>query len=321
MKPEISVIVPVYNVETWLEECLNSIAAQTLSGFEVLLINDGSTDDSLEILKQWETGDSRFKVITRDNGGLSAARNTGLEHAEGKYVVFVDSDDVIAPDYLKHLYDAAVNNQADISVCDMEYFDETGRRTFSSGGNFTVGSVTEQPELIAINNSACNKLFKKELLNDLQFPEGKYYEDLATVPILLYKANRIAKVDEPLYFYRQRSGSIAHKASPKIFDIYDAIDGLVDYLKENDVKNDSTLMKEVMHLYIIHGLDLTTLRIKDFDDKDIRTDYLKENMLRLQQSYPNYQADENYTSAGMKKKMIWNLLKQKQWKLVLKLYG
>ncbi|NCB34327.1 MAG: glycosyltransferase, partial [Erysipelotrichia bacterium] len=113
MKPEISVIVPVYNVENWLEECLNSIAAQTFSGYQVLLVNDGSTDGSLKILKQWETKDSRFKVITRENGGLSAARNTGLVLSENKYVVFVDSDDVIAPDYLKHLYEAAVNSQAD----------------------------------------------------------------------------------------------------------------------------------------------------------------------------------------------------------------
>lgn len=321
MKPEISVIVPVYNVESWLAECLSSIANQQESSFEVWLVNDGSTDGSLKILEQYVKEDARFHVVTRVNGGLSAARNAGLSHATGEYVCFVDSDDVIDPGYLKQLYEAAVQNHAEIAVCDMEYFDETGKRSFSSGGDFSHTSVREMPSLIGINNSACNKLFKRSLFEQLQFPEGKYYEDLATVPVLLYRAKWVVKVNRALYFYRQRSGSIAHKANPKLFEIYDAIDGVMNTLKQDGIKEGDPLLEEVRHFYVIHGLDLTTLRIKDFEEKEIRPKYLQENMLRLQQSYPDYEHDNSYIDASAKKRLIWKLLKQKHYGMVLKIYG
>jgi glycosyltransferase involved in cell wall biosynthesis len=320
MNPQISVVVPVYNVQAFLEPCLASIAAQKMDDFEVWMVDDGSTDGSSGILKAWEGKDSRFHVVTRKNGGLSAARNTGLEHCQGRYVAFIDSDDVIAADMLKDLWQAAEQSGSGIAVSDMEYFDDSGRVSFSDGGRFTCTSMKQTPSLILINNSACNKLYRRELFRTIRFPEGKYYEDLATIPMLLCEASRVVKVNEPLYRYRQRCGSIAHSANPKIFEIYDAVDGIIAYLKDHGYAETDPVLQEARHLYVIHGLDLTTLRIKDFQEKGIRAQYLRQNMERLRRSYPEYEKDSCYQNASAKKKLIYSMLKHGQEKLVLKLY-
>ena len=313
-----SIIVPVYNVEKYLAECLDTLLAQSEKNIEIIAVNDGSLDQSRTILSQYQQKDDRIIVVDKENGGLSDARNVGIEKASGEYLVFVDSDDAVHEDYVRELKNALEGSNSDIAVCDMAYFYEDGTKKKSSGGSFDCTNCLETPELIAINNSACNKMFKKELFDDCKFPYGKLYEDLALIPILLYKANRVVKVDKPLYFYRQRSGSIAHSSNPKIFDIYDAIDGLIEYVGSHG--NEPLILRELYKLYVIHGLDLTTLRIKDFDDKAVREDYLRKNMERLNKSYPYYKEDPAYKSAGVKKKLIFELLNRNMFKQVLKIY-
>ncbi|MBQ6223088.1 MAG: glycosyltransferase [Solobacterium sp.] len=318
MNPLISIIIPVYNVENYLAECLDSVLSQTYDQIEILTVDDGSTDTSLSILHSYARKDKRIKILRKTNGGLSDARNYGMKYAKGEYWFFPDSDDLIEKTAVEDLYEAIRSTNSDIAVCDMTYFYEDGHTSVSSGGNFTCTSIQEDPSLITINNSACNKLYKASLFEDLQFPFGRYYEDLATVPILLYKAQKVVKVNKALYHYRQRSGSIAHTANKKIFDIYDAIDDIYAYVQSHG--REEKILEEIRHLYVIHGLDLTTLRIKDFDDKTIREEYLKENMERLKKSYPAYAKDSAYRKAGIKKKMIYTLLRAKAWNMVLKIY-
>ena len=157
-----------------------------------------------------------------------------------------------------------------------------------------------------INNSACNKLILSSLLLNFEFPLGLWYEDLGSIPLLLCSASKIGKLDEALYVYYQREGSIAHSASMKIFDIYECI---------NLLKN--TIGSDVNQLYIIHGLDLTTLRIKDFDDKSIREQYLKINMEHLHSNYPKWYKDNSIKKFSIKKKIIFKLLNLKMYKLIL----
>lgn len=315
----ISIVVPVYNVELYLEECLDSLLNQTYKHIEILAVNDGSKDGSLKILEAYAKKDERVKVLNKENGGLSDARNFGIAHMQGEFVACVDSDDIVSEHYIESMYQAVIEHDLDIAVCDMKYFyDDIDEVKYSSGGEFTIGRIQDDPRLIAINNSACNKLFKKELFNDIDFPVGWFYEDLATVPILMYKAKRIGKVNEPLYYYRQRSGSIAHTASMKIFDIYRAIDRVEQYVINHG--NEEDVLKELKHLYIIHGLDLTTLRIKDFDDKQCRKEYLEKNMECLKKAYPKYERDEVYKAYGFKKKLIFKLLKMNKIEQVLRLY-
>lgn len=319
MNKKVTVIVPIYNVEQYLKRCVDSILLQTYQELEIILVNDGSTDNSLQLCNQMVQQDHRIRLIDKVNGGLSDARNAGLKQATGEFVCFIDSDDFILPTMIEKMVNQAEVDQADICVCDMEYLYDDGTKSFASGGLVEKKSVQEMPELIRINNSACNKLFKTSMFQDIQFPVGKYYEDLATVPILLYKANKITKVDEPFYVYYQRTGSIAHTASKKIFDIYDAIASCIDYVQEHG--HEAEILKELYHLYILHGLDLTTVRIKDFDDRTLIAEYMLENMELLEQHYPNYKEDTMLQEYSWKKKLIFKLLEQKKVKLVMKIYG
>lgn len=313
-----SIIVPVYNVREYLGECLDSLCAQTDRHIEILAVNDGSTDDSLNLLHEYAARDSRIKVFDKQNGGLSDARNYGLKRAAGDYILCVDSDDWIHPRTVELLKSRLEETDSEIAVSDMEYRYDDGRAVLSDGGRFDLSSVRKEPALISINNSACNKLFKKTLFAGIEFPVGKYYEDLATVPILLYKARQIVKVNQGLYYYRQRSGSIAHSANPKIFHIYDAIERVIRYVQAHG--NEEAVLSELRRLYIVHGLDLTTLRIRDFDDRSIRAGYLRENMKRLLECYPEYESDPLYRSAPIKKRLIYYLLKKDKMDWVLKLY-
>jgi len=319
MSELVSVIIPVYNVETYLRDCLVTVLNQTYRNLEILCVNDGSLDSSRRILSEFAKTDPRIQIFDKPNGGLSDARNYALDRAQGKYIACIDSDDMIRKDMIELLVKRCEETGSDIAVCDMQYFYDDGRPAGDSdGGQFDVTSVKETPSLIAVNNSACNKLIRKELFDGIRFPVGKYYEDLAVIPILMYKADRVCKVNEPLYFYRQRSGSIAHTANQKIFHIYDALDAVSDYVKQNG--NEADVLKELHRLYLVHGLDITTLRIREFDDRSIRKEYLAENMKRLRESCPDYQEDPFYKNADWKKKLVYWLLGKGYYNLVLKLY-
>ena len=322
MKHLVSVVVPVYNVQMYLNRCVQSIVDQTYSNLEILLVDDGSTDESYSLMKTWKEKDPRIRLLQKTNGGLSDARNYGIQRAQGEYFAFIDSDDFIRPAMIGTLLEAMLENQAQIGVCDMEYLYDDGRVELANGGDFQVADIRTHPELIRMNNSACNKLFARSLFSDIEFPIGKWYEDLATIPMICFNAERIVKVNEPFYVYYQRTGSIAHSANPKIFHITEAIQRVIDYIETHcsneQLKNQ--FIQEMKHCYIIHGLDLTTLRIKDFDRSEDREYYLKENMKYLKQFYPDWENDIMVKSVGLKKKMIIALLKRKQWKAVLGIY-
>ncbi len=319
MNKKISIVVPVYNVENYLERCIKSLINQSYQNLEIILVDDGSTDSSGLICKKWAEQDQRIVFVKKQNGGLSDARNAGIKNATGSYLLFVDSDDFIKENIVAVMVQRLQETEADICICDMEYLYDDGRVSFSSGGDFDQGNVQENPTLIKINNSACNKLFARYLFEDVQFPVGKYYEDLATVPILLFKAKKIVKVNEVGYIYYQRTGSIAHSANRKIFEIYDAIQGCIDYIeKQGQYLN---LVEELKKLYILHGLELTTLRIKDFDDSALIEEYLQENMKHLEKFYPNYRKDSMMKSYSLKKRLIFSLMSWRKMKVVKKIYG
>ena len=316
-QPLITVVIPVYNIEPYIKECLDSISAQTYENLEILAVNDGSTDQSKAILEVAAFEENRLTILDKPNGGLSDARNYGILHAHGDYICFIDGDDTIAPDYVKLLYEA-LSEDGDIAVCDMEYVYEDGHREFSSGGSFTSASVKDMPSLIRINNSACNKLYRTSLFKEVLFPKGKLYEDLATVPIQIYRSQKVVKVDQPLYFYRQREGSIQHKIDRRVFHIYDAIDRVNDYVKTHG--NEPEILEEIKHMYIIFGLDITTLKIKDMEKSSEREVMLGENMDYLRARYPEYIDDPYAKNMGFKKRLIFILLSQGHYRTVLRIY-
>lgn len=203
---KISVIVPVYKVEKTLHACVNSILAQTYTDIEVILVDDGSPDACPVMCEELAKTDSRIKVVHRENGGLSAARNTGIDNASGEYIAFVDSDDMIAPKTLEVLYDALIKVEADMSVSMYQLFqDDDDIKNNEVSDEVTVADAQEILlfEKVYDRTEAWGKLYKKEIFSSLRFKEGIYYEDTHIAPYILEKIKKVAFNRSKLYFYRK----------------------------------------------------------------------------------------------------------------------
>lgn len=311
---KVSVIVPVYNVEQYVAKCLESIKAQTLEDFECLVINDGSKDDSIKIAKETVKDDKRFKFYDKENGGLSDARNYGIEKASGEYLCFIDSDDYVDKELLELSYNMGKENNSDIVCFDMYYVWEDGNLEYSWGSNYKgTSNYKDNPEIIFSNNSANNKLYKASFMKNRRFFKGMWYEDMAVIPVWIAEANNMAHVYKPLYYYVQRQGSITHKADERLFDIYKSISMVKDKLQLGAY--------EVRKLFFDNCLVMTTLRIKEFDDKDTRIAYYKKNIELLESQYPNWYSDiKKDKDYNFKQKVIFTLYHLRLFNLVEKAY-
>lgn len=211
----VSIIVPIYKVEAYLERCIQSIINQTWKDFELILVDDGSPDGCPGICDRWEQKDERIKVIHKENGGLSDARNIGLKYATGEYIAFVDSDDWIAEDYLELLIAAMEHNECDIVECGIIRTKGENDAKSLKLGEYSISSIfqTEQA-LVQLINDACfhqyvwNKLYKRNIIKDIWFEKGKTNEDEFWTYQAFGNAKLIGKIENPLYYYFQRSSSI-----------------------------------------------------------------------------------------------------------------
>lgn len=312
---KVSVIVPVYNVEEYIEKCLLSIKNQTLSDFECLIINDGTKDNSIDVAKNVVGDDERFKFFDKENGGLSDARNYGIEKASGEYLCFIDSDDYIDENLLELTYNMGKEYDSDIVCFDMYYVNEDGSLEYSWGSNYKgVSNYKENKEIIFSNNSANNKIYKASFMKDKRFFKGMWYEDMAVIPTWIAKANNMAHVYKPLYYYVQRAGSITHKADIRIFDIYKAISMIKNKLQLGSY--------EVRGLFFENCLVMTTLRIKEINDKDTRIEYYRKNIELLEEQYPNWYSDvKKDDEYNFKQRIIFFLLHLKLFNLVERAYN
>lgn len=220
-----SIVIPVYNVEEYIEECIKSVITQTLTNIEIIVINDGSTDNSLEKIKG--INDNRIKLINKENGGLSSARNRGISEAKGQYVLFLDSDDFLVCDNcLKEVYELAVLRDVDMVECKYDLYNNEGlvesRGKYLKKFKYEYTDIDEYIEkLININFiPVCFKVFKLDVIlnNNLKFKEGFLHEDEDFMPRLVLNINSIAIYNKPFYAYRIREGSITKTRSKKRTD-------------------------------------------------------------------------------------------------------
>lgn len=262
----ISVIVPVYNVEEYLSRCVDSILAQTHSNLEVILVDDGAKDASGVICDGYAAKDPRVKVIHKKNGGLSSARNRGLEAAGGEYIAFVDSDDWIEPDAYAHLLH--IMDKYDVKLVCGGRYDVDG-----DTGEKTVGLCPAREEVISAeelagriflwdgcDSSACDKLYHRSLLENFRYPEGKVCEDVPVTYRIVLAAERVAVSDKPFYNYFHRSGSISTAAAitektfhfsrhteeiyPYIRQHYPAIENQARYLRVRSLSHILLLLEQ-----------------------------------------------------------------------------
>jgi len=213
----ISVVVPVYNQERFLEKCIDSLLGQTYTELEIILVDDGSTDKSGAICDVYAKKDARIKVIHKVNGGLSDARNAGIDIASGDYIAFVDSDDYVAPQMYERMYGALVENQADMVVCNCSFVDGDNRLIENRECQFKDCICTNAEMLngrVATGENyfltvvAWNKLMPREVFSDLRYPKGKYHEDEFVFHKMYGGVKKIACISDKLYCYRQVSGTI-----------------------------------------------------------------------------------------------------------------
>ena len=211
MNAKISVIIPIYKVEQYLDECVESVVNQTYTNLEIILVDDGSPDHCPELCDRWAEKDARIKVIHKENGGLSDARNAGIDVAVGDYIGFVDSDDWIKTDMYEKMLQALIKENADICACNILSCYEDRQIGWGSSDYFVGNSEQILSRLYDDSRypvSAWNKLYKKKCWETLRFPKGKICEDAFTTYRLVHEADRIVQISEPLYCYRIRPQSI-----------------------------------------------------------------------------------------------------------------
>ncbi|MFA7205411.1 MAG: glycosyltransferase [Saccharofermentanales bacterium] len=236
--PRISIVVPVYNVEKYVRRCIDSILAQTLTDFELILVDDGSPDNCGEICDEYKIKDERVVVIHKSNGGLADARNTGIEIAKGDFVGFVDSDDYIDPDMYEKLLKACLEHDSKIAMCGRyNVFEEELQPVFSFQGEEVWDSEKAIGNLLTwdnIDSSACDKLFAGDLFKTTRFPVGKTNEDIYIISGIIHDAGKIVHIGESKYYYLQRPDSITSgKFSDKKLDLLDANRKVVEFVNSN----------------------------------------------------------------------------------------
>ena len=286
--PKVSVIVPVYNSERYLRECLESVAAQSLSDIEIIIVNDGSTDSSRDIIEEFCKSCGRKAVcIDRENGGQAAARNIGMRAACGEYIAFVDSDDSLCPEALELLYDKAEREGLDI-LCFDYYSVRNGKATREKSSPF--GGGPDDIRYILGTTSPWNKIYSRALLseNGIAFAEGRIYEDLELVPALALYTDKIGFLDEALYYYNVRGGSVMRRAKygKELADIY----FVMSSLEKRFCKTKYACALE--YLYIEHLLHLAAVRFLGYPEG--REDICKISRI-MRDRFPRWRKNPYYT--------------------------
>lgn len=248
---KLSIIIPVYNVENSLEKCVDSVINQSFTDFELILIDDGSTDNSSEIADNLSTKDKRIKVVHQSNKGLSQARNAGIDIAKGEYITFIDSDDFIHKDTLNYLINI-INIHPEYDIIEYPVI-ERYASPYQHKLSFPQKSYTNLKDYWITTNGfshcyAWNKIFKSKLFYNVRFPKNKTFEDVFTIPILLEKANVIATIDKGLYYYYFNTNSITNNA--KGTDIANLLQAHIYFIKKHGDIMNSKYYKHLLNIQI-----------------------------------------------------------------------
>ena len=298
--PKASVIVPVYNVEAYLEKCVQSILRQTEQDFELLLVDDGSTDSSGQLCEELAKKDSRIRVIHQENQGLGGARNTGIREAKGDWLLLVDSDDWIEPEILEKSLEAGLREEADMVVFPFRSVDEEGRELAVFRENIPVGrafALKERKDILLTAPVAWNKLYRTAFFREtgLAYPSRVWYEDIRTTPKLMALARRMVFLGDIGYNYLQRQGSIMNSGKvARNVEIIEAFDGLFAEYRQ-----------ELEYLAVFHAYLTASVRVILADRK---SPLLARLAAYLQEQFPTWQKNAYLPRLGAKRRLLVSLL-------------
>ncbi len=316
---KLSIIVPVYNTETWLPKCLDSmIAPGTGDSCEILCVNDGSTDGSAAVLEEYR---ARFpglmRVVTTPNGGLGHARNEGLEAAEGTYVLFVDSDDWLSPGAVPEMLAVLEKNPGvDAVFFDLVHVDEAGAelRYVRGTEHETAFSFASDPTVLFSPHNAVNKLWRRGLFTEsgIRFPDRLWYEDLATVPKLLLRAERIVPVPRAWYCYQQHAGTIMSAAqTERVAEMTEVVGTVLDFYRGQGALE--ARLPELTYKFWYEELLASVTRVSRIDPKSevqalLRDDYVSR--------FPDWRKNPYVRSAPVRLRLLADLICRGDWRAV-----
>jgi len=285
MNELISIIVPVFNVENYIKRCIESLINQTYTNIEIILVDDGSTDKSKDICDEYSKKDKRIIVIHKKNGGLSDARNIGIEASKGNYISFVDSDDYVTNNYVEFLYTLIIDSNSDIAMG--KHYIVYDKRIINTGsGNKLLLSPKEALEKILYSDdldvSAWAKLYKKSLFENIKFPVGRLYEDSATTYKLIDSSKKITFYSVPIYYYIIRKNSITnYKFDNKKFDLILSTKEMRDYVVNKYPSLTGAAERRLMYAY----LSTLTQLVRSNDNNKRKYDeliiYIKKNRKKI----------------------------------------
>lgn len=286
--PKVSVIVPVYNVEKYLERCLDSLVNQTLDDIEIIIVNDGTKDNSEKIIKEFlDKYPQKIIYLKKENGGLSDARNYGIPYAKGEYIAFLDSDDYIEKEMYKEMYELAKKENSDMVECDFiwEYPDKIKE---------DIGQIYngKKEMLEKVRVVAWNKLIKRSILEKtkIQFPKGLRYEDVEFTYKLIPYLDKVAFLKKPYIHYTQRDNSIINVQNERTKEIFIVLDNVLDYYKANNFYDE--YKEEIEYVYARFLLCSSLLRMVKIKDKNIRKKLLETTWKNLNTKFPNWKNNE-----------------------------
>ena len=277
--PKLSIIVPVYKVEKYIHKCVDSILTQTFTDFELILVDDGSPDNSGIICDEYEVLDNRIKVIHKKNGGLSSARNAGLDVAKGDYIAFIDSDDYITADMFETMLDVAIKNNADMVKCGFKEFNEKGTITKTVGfekqevldNDETFGALMDLYFDSVLYKIACNAIYVRGIALKVRFPEGLINEDNYSAGMYLFYAKRIVTINKEFYYYRNNQNGLSKAGHRKrLLDVAIITAKLHEDLIEKGLRSknflrrlESKFAREIFHCVKYSKKDMFYLRSMD----------------------------------------------------------
>lgn len=312
---KVSVIVPVYNVEKYIDKCLSSLVNQTLKNIEIIVVNDGSPDNSQKIIDRYvKKYPKKVKSFIKENGGLGSARNFGLKHVNGEYISFVDSDDYLDLNALEEMYNTAIKNKSDVVICDLvdHYLLDNNKE------KIIYHNCTKYDSVYEVTPSACNKMFKKTIIGDLRFISKIWYEDLNFTTKILLTTNQISNIRKG--FYHCNCGHISimnNDNSLKNLDIITVLDDVIDYSKKNKKYN-----KNIISCLIYNHVLITSInRVAGHKNKD-KNKVLKDLLTYCKKNIPDYKKQPFYNNISSNKRIIANLNYHGLWmvsKLILKI--
>ena len=314
---KVSIIVPVYNVELYLEKCLLSLVHQTLQEIEIIVVNDGSKDDSQKIIEKFQQEyPTKIFGFIKENGGLSDARNFGIDQAKGQYLGFVDSDDYVSETMFEEMYNLAEKHSAELTICNLQKVDENGNITqkLTQLPNFSDKIILENHLSVFsdISYFACNKLFRRELFQNKRFKKGIHFEDIELIPQLLLECKTLAFTPNYHYQYLERRDSISKSHTTKGLDILKAVETVSEKFNQSPFAHQTKALKGFQILEGVYTFLAYLAFVKDAGDFDKMSNELdafrKTNGLKIKDILQYKRFDKNYLLSLPLKKKIYYIL-------------